>query len=168
MNEGVISEQFGSFKQVKDIFDQNVAGEHAEFGGHTPESDVARHVRGSKQATEEVGFLPTLLGTQGHELNTLLNVGQRMARGEEFNETGFEGQPLTAGRYVAESAQDSVNNLIGQLQAVAELLSVGGLAPKEGVSIDYPGTKMHGAGQAIESGVNKVAEWLRPGGLGGK
>jgi len=170
LDETLISEQFGSLSQVQDIFKQ----QNQQLGPAmtTPEGDVARHVAGARESMQQAGLLPALLGSQGHELNTLVNVAQRMGRGEDFNEIGSGGQQLTPGRYTAETAQDIINNFIGMGQGAIEKL---GLRPlpetppsNAGVSIDEPGSRMAQVGGGIESIVNKLAARLRPGGLGGQ
>jgi hypothetical protein len=150
LDEAKIAEAFPSLGKVKDIFQRQLKTQ----GDDPIEADPRRHIRGSREATLEAGFFPTLIGGIGHELNLL----QNSVRG-----IGLPGSDLktqTPGRLAAESGQDFINNAIGQGQALSMLL---GLSPSpetpssdKGVSIDRPGTLTARFGSGLENIVNEL------------
>lgn len=158
--EEEIAGQVPQLGQVRSAF--TAADQAAKAAGMgLVERDVERHKAGARNASLDVGFFAALLGSQGHEANTLVNTAQRILGGKSFGETSITGQALTPGRYAAESIQDSINNLFGQAEALLIQLGVGSREqpPSAGsVSIDRPGTRMASAGSTVENGVNALAD----------
>ncbi len=174
-DDAALGEQFPRLGAARDAF-MGVANQiHARrYGPGAPRGpklpaveaaqDVERHVRGSREASQQAGFLPAFAAGQGHELGRVLQTGKDVLAGKEFNDIGATGAKLTPGRYVAESLQDSLNNVIGQIQAATMLL---GLSPfpetpsddqNAGFNIDDPSSIMAGIGSKIEEITNFLAE----------
>lgn len=148
------------FRDVQQSF-QQADQQSKQSGANLVDRDIARHKTGSRESTLDNGFWATLLGSQGHEANTLALTGAQLLKGKPFDRVSMTGQDLTAGRFVAESVQDSVNNLFGQAEALLIQLGVGSreTPPDLGeIAVDKPGTKSHAVGSVIESGVNKLAD----------
>jgi len=159
-HEGAIAEGIPQFANVQQSFrDADVAGKAA--GLDLEARDVERHKAGSRNSTLDNGFFATLLGSQGHEANTLMGTGRQIMSGKPFDKTSITGQALTAGRFASESMQDVVNNLFGQAEALLVQL---GLGTRESpvnlgeMQVDAPGTKSQAVGSVVERGVNSLAE----------
>jgi len=174
-DEAGVAEQYPQLWQAREAY-KNVAGEldSSLYGNRTPENeaqaDVTRHVRGSREATMQAGILPAAMAGLGHEAGRVFQTGKDVLAGTPFNDVGATGAQLTPGRYVAESAQDLANNLIGQIQAMTMLLGISPLPetpPSDaGVSIDDPNTLMALVGEKLEEITNKLA--TKFGGKNGK
>jgi len=159
-NEDEAAREIPAFGGVREAF--RGADQAAKAQGLSPvERDVERHKTGARNSSLDEGFLATLLASQGHELNTAQAVSGRVINQSPFDKVAPTGQPLTPGRYAAESMQDSLNNLFGQAEALLINLGLGSREepPNVGsVSIDRPGTRTASVGSAVETGINKLAE----------
>jgi hypothetical protein len=157
-NEDESAQNIPAFEGVREAF----RGADQKAKGLSPiERDVERHKSGARNASLDEGFFATLLASQGHELNTAQAISGRVIQQSPFDKISPTGQPLSPGRYAAESMQDSLNNLFGQAEAILINLGLGSREnpPDVGsVSIDRPDTRTAAVGSFVESGVNKLAD----------